>query len=173
MQLSLNAFDWVVCITAVVGSIVVGLWLAVRAKSSASSDGFFLAGRSLTWPVVGASLYATNISAEHLVGLSGDACRYGLCAGRVELTTAVCLGFTAAILLPNYLKNKIFTVPEFLEIRYSKEARATFSALMLIICIMTKTAFTLYAGALVLHLLTGWDLMVTVVALGALTGLVT
>lgn len=173
MQLSLNAFDWVVCVTAVVASIVIGLWLAMRARSSASSDGFFLAGRALTWPVVGASLYATNIGAEHLVGLSGDACRYGLCAGTVELTTAICLGFAAAVLLPNYLKNKIYTVPEFLELRYSRGARAAFSALMLVICIMTKTAFTLYAGALVLHLLTGWDLMTTVVALGALAAVVT
>lgn len=173
MRLSLSGLDWVVCLGALAGSILIGLWLSVRAKSSKSSDGFFLAGRSLTWPIVGASLFATNIGAEHLVGLTGDCYRYGLCAGTVELTTAMCLGFAAAVLLPCYMKNRIFTVPEYLEMRFGQSARSAFSALMLVICIMTKTAFTLYAGAMVLHLLTGWDLMTTVVILGAVTAAVT
>jgi len=95
----------------------VGLRLAVRAHASQSSAGFFLAGRRLTWPIVGASLYATNIGAEHLVGLSGDAYRYGLCAGTVELTTVICLGFASAVLFPYYIRNKVFTIPEFLEMR--------------------------------------------------------
>ena len=103
----------------------------------------------MTWPVVGASLYATNIGAEHLVGLSGDAYRYGLKAGTVELTTAICLGFACAVLFPTYIKNKVFTIPEFLELRYDAAARLFFSGLMLVICIMTKMAFTLFAGALV------------------------
>lgn len=171
--LSLTPLDWVVCITALVGSIAVGLYLSARAHSSESSAGFFLAGRTLKWPVIGASLFATNIGAEHLVGLSGDSYRYGLCAGTVELTTGMCLGFTAAVLLPYYMKNQIFTIPEFLEIRYNRSARTIFSGLMLFICIMTKTAFTLYAGALVLNNLTHWDLMTTVIGLGVLTAAVT
>ena len=172
-SLVLSGLDWVVCLTALIGSIVIGLYLSVRAKSSGNSADFFLAGRKLTWPIVGASLFATNIGAEHLVGLSGDSYRYGICAGTVELTTAICLGFAAAVLLPYYMKNKVFTIPEFLEMRYSPAARTAFSGLMLVICIMTKTAFTLYAGALVLHFLTGWGIMTTVIALGALTAIVT
>jgi SSS family solute:Na+ symporter len=173
MQISLSALDWVVCLVALIGSISVGLWLAVRARSSENSAGFFLAGRTLTWPIIGASLFATNIGAEHLVGLSGDSYRYGLCAGTVELTTAICLGFAAAVLLPYYMRNKVFTIPEFLEKRYSPAARSVFSGLMLVICIMTKTAFTLYAGALVLHALTGWSIMTTVFALGGIVAVVT
>ncbi len=172
-RIALSGLDWIVCIGALAGSILIGLWLSVRARSAESSAGFFLAGRSLTWPVIGASLFATNIGAEHLVGLSGDSYRYGLCAGTVELTTAICLGFAAAVLLPHYMKNQIFTVPEFLELRYSPSARATFSALMLVICIMTKAAFTLFAGAFVLQHLAGWDLMTTVVALGVIAAGVT
>lgn len=171
--IELSGLDTVVCIVALAGSILTGLWLSVRSRSAKNSAGFFLAGRSLTWPVVGASLFATNIGAEHLVGLSGDSYRYGICAGTVELTTAICLGFTAAMLLPHYMRNKIYTIPEFLEIRYSASARAAFSALMIVICIMTKAAFTLYAGALVLHLLTGWDVMTTVLVLGAIAAVVT
>ena len=62
MSLSLTALDWVVCLAALLGSIFIGLWISVRARSGQSSAGFFLAGRTLTWPVVGASLFATNIA---------------------------------------------------------------------------------------------------------------
>jgi len=65
-----------------------GLSLAIRKGASENSTQFFLAGRGLSWPIVGASLFATNIGADHLVGLSGDAYRYGLCAGTVELTAS-------------------------------------------------------------------------------------
>jgi solute:Na+ symporter, SSS family len=167
MGFSLTALDWIVCLAGLVGSIFIGLRLAVRSHASESSSGFFLAGRNLSWPIVGASLFATNIGAEHLVGLSGDAYRYGLCAGTVELTTAICLGFAAAALFPYYIRNQIFTIPEFLELRYNRQARVFFSGLMLVISIMTKMAFHLYAGALVLRGLLGWNVM-TVVALAGL-----
>jgi len=173
MSLSLTALDWIICLTALVGSIGFGLSLAVRRHSSDSSATFFLAGRSLTWPVVGASLYATNIGAEHLVGLSGDAYRYGLCAGTVELCTCIPLGIAAGFLFPYYLRNKVYTIPEFLEMRYNATARAFFSALMLVISIMTKMAFHLYAGALVLHGLIGWDIMEVVALMGAIAAVVT
>ena len=83
--MSLSALDVVVCCVAVVASIATGLIIAIRKGVSESSSQFFLAGRRLGWPVVGASLFATNIGAEHLVGLSGDSYRYGLSAGAVEL----------------------------------------------------------------------------------------
>lgn len=166
MNLSLTLLDWVVCVAVVSATVFLGLHLAVRRHAGESSANFFLAGRRLTWPIVGASLFATNIGAEHLVGLSGDAYRYGVCAGAVELTTAITLGISVSFLFPYYLKNKVFTIPEFLELRYSRMARACFSGLMLVICIMTKMAFHLYAGGLVLHALLGWDVM-SVVALAA------
>ncbi len=173
VSLSLTGLDWVVCIVVLFGSILVGLAIAVAKRREETSDSFFLAGRTLFWPVVGASLYATNIGAEHLVGLSGDAYRYGLKAGTVELTIPLCLGFACAVLLPYYIRNKVFTIPEFLELRYNASARVFFSALMLVICIMTKMAFTLFAGALVLNSLMGWDVMQVVIVLGALSAVVT
>src|SRR3984957_5852619 len=173
MSLSLTTLDWIVCLIALVGSVGFGLSLALRRHSSESSASFFLAGRSLTWPIVGASLYATNIGAEHLVGLSGDAYRYGLCAGTVELCTCIPLGIAAGFLFPYCLRMKIFTIPEFLELRFNRTARVFFSGLMLIICIMTKLAFHLYAGALVLHGLFGWSVMSTVVLVGAGIAIVT
>jgi SSS family solute:Na+ symporter len=81
-----------------VGSMAFGLWIAYRKKASENSSNFFLGGRKIAWSIVGASLFATNIGAEHLVGLSGDSYRYGLSARSVELTTAITLGFACAIL---------------------------------------------------------------------------
>jgi SSS family solute:Na+ symporter len=173
VQLSLSTLDWILGGGALVVNVLLGLWLAVRARRPGSSDEFFLAGRRLTWPVVGASLLATNIGAEHMVGLCGDAYRYGFCAGAVELTAGICLGIAAAILIPYYLKNQVFTIPEFLEIRYRKEARLFFSGWMLVICVVTKMAFCLYAGALVLQGLLGWDIMTTVAALALMTAVIT
>jgi solute:Na+ symporter, SSS family len=173
MSLSLTVGDCVVCLLVIFASVWLGLYLAVRKKVSETSASFFLAGRSLTWPVVGASLFATNIGAEHLVGLSGDAYRYGLCAGTVELTTFICLGFAASVLFPYYIRNKVFTIPEFLEMRYSRAARSFFSGLMVVICIMTKMAFHLYAGGLVLHGLLGWNVMSVVSLTGAVVAVIT
>ena len=173
MHLSLSTLDWILGGGALVVNIGLGLWFALRARQSGSSDEFFLAGRRLTWPIVGASLLATNIGAEHMVGLCGDAYRYGFCAGANELTTGISLGLAAAILIPYYLKNQVFTIPEFLELRYRKEARLFFSGMMLAICIVTKMAFCLYAGALVLQSLLGWEIMPTVAALAIMTAVIT
>jgi SSS family solute:Na+ symporter len=162
MNLSLSVLDWIVLSIIMGGSLSFGLYMAYRKKASQNSTNFFLGGRSIKWPIVGASLFATNIGAEHLVGLSGDSYRYGLAAGSVELTCAITLGFACAVLFPYYMKNKIFTIPEFLELRYNRRARTLFSGLMLIISIMTKLAFTLFAGALVLNSILGWNVMTTV-----------
>lgn len=162
MSLSLASLDWIVFLTVMLGSLGFGMYMAFRKKAGQNSSNFFLGGRSIAWPIIGASIFATNIGAEHLVGLSGDSYRYGLAAGSVELTTAITLGFACAILFPYYMKNKIFTIPEFLELRYNRRARTFFSGLMLIISIMTKLAFTLFAGALVLKSILGWDIMTTI-----------
>ncbi len=147
--------------------------MAYRKKAGQNSSNFFLGGRSIKWPIIGASIFATNIGAEHLVGLSGDSYRYGLSAGSVELTTAITLGFACAILFPYYMKNKIFTIPEFLELRYNRRARTFFSGLMLIISIMTKLAFTLFAGALVLNSILGWNIMTTIFYIGMIVAIFT
>ena len=166
MEITLNGIDWTIGSIVLFGSLFVGLYMAKINKAGQNSSNFFLGGRKITWPIIGASLFATNIGAEHLVGLSGDSYRYGLSAGSVELTTAITLGFACAFLFPYYIKNKIFTIPEFLEIRYNRQARTFFSGLMLVISVMTKLAFTLFAGALVLNSLLGWNVMTTVFFVG-------
>ncbi len=173
MNLSLTSLDWIVLSVVMIGSLSFGLYMAYRKKAGENSDNFFLGGRSIKWPVIGASLFATNIGAEHLVGLSGDSYRYGLSAGSVELTCAITLGFACAILFPYYMKNKIYTIPEFLEMRYNRMARVFFSGLMLVISVMTKLAFTLFAGALVLNSILGWDVMTTAFYIGVIVAIFT
>jgi len=173
MGFALTWLDWAVGSFAVLGSIAFGWYMSRKVGAGKDSSHFFLAGRNLPWWIVGLSLYATNIGAEHLVGLTGDAYRYGLSAGTVELTTAMCLGIAAAVLFPYYIRNQVFTIPEFLEMRYSPLARSFFSGLMLVICIMTKMAFCLFAGALVLQNLLGWDVMATVAVLAVVTAIFT
>ncbi|MGQ9620211.1 MAG: SLC5 family protein [Bacteroidales bacterium] len=173
MSLSLTLFDWIILLFVLLSTLSYGIYMAYTKKAGQSSSNFFLGGRSIKWPVIGASLFATNIGAEHLVGLSGDAYRYGLAAGSVELTTAITLGFTCAFLLPCYIKNKVYTIPEFLELRYDRRARIFFSGLMLLISIMTKLAFTLFAGALVLNGVLGWDIMETIFYMGLIVAVFT
>jgi solute:Na+ symporter, SSS family len=173
LSLSLTALDLIICCIAVTASVATGLVIAIRKGASETSSQFFLAGRRLGWPLVGASLFATNIGAEHLVGLSGDSYRYGLSAGAVELTTCICLGVACALLFPYYIRARVYTIPEFLELRYNRTARVFFSGLMLVICIMTKLAFHLYAGALVLHGLVGWSVMPMVLLMGATVAIIT
>jgi len=173
MSLNLSTFDWLILSIVITGSLGFGMYMAYRKKAGVSSSNFFLGGRSIRWPVIGASLFATNIGAEHLVGLSGDTYRYGLSAGLVELTTVITLGVGCALLFPYYMKNKLFTIPEFLELRYNRRARTFFSGLMLIISIMTKLAFTLFAGALVLNSILGWNIMATIFYIGLIVAVFT
>jgi solute:Na+ symporter, SSS family len=173
MGFQLTWLDWCVGVLAVGGSILFGWYMSRKVEAGKDSSHFFLAGRNLPWWIVGLSLYATNIGAEHLVGLTGDSYRYGLCAGTVELTTVMCLGIASAALFPYYIRNSVFTIPEFLEMRYNTLARTFFSGLMLVICVMTKMAFCLFAGAIVLQNLLGWDVMTTVAALAVATALFT
>jgi solute:Na+ symporter, SSS family len=173
MSLSLSFLDWIVFLTVMGGSLAFGLYMSYLKKAGQNSSNFFLGGRSILWPVIGASMFATNIGAEHLVGLSGDSYRYGLSAGSVELTCAITLGFACAVLFPYYMKNKVFTIPEFLELRYNRRARTLFSGLMLVISIMTKLAFTLFAGGLVLNSILGWNVMSTVFYIGLVVAIFT
>lgn len=173
MYFPLGLVDWSICFAVLGASVFLGMYLAVQKKSSANSSRFFLADRSLPWPLIGASLFATNIGAEHLVGLSGDAYRYGLSAGTVELTTCITLGFAAIFLFPFYIRNKVFTTSEFLETRFHPLARVYFSGLMITISITTRLAFHLFAGALVLRGLSGWNVMTVVWVMGAIAACVT
>ncbi len=139
-----------------------------------NADDYFLAGRSMTWPLVGASLYASNISSTTLVGLAGSAYGTGISVFNYEWMAAVVLVFFALFVLPFYLNSRVYTMPQFLEKRYDGRSRTYFSIVTLFGNIIVDTAGSLYAGALVLRMifpnLPIWE---TIAVLALLSGIYT
>ena len=119
--------DWLMIAAYALTIGIVGFALA---RKSRTAEGYFLAGRSLTWPFIGASMFAANISAEHFVGLAGSGYADGMAVGGFEWMAVFCLVPLILLFLPFYIRNKIFTVPEFLEQRFSPGVRLFFSAFM-------------------------------------------
>ena len=144
------------------------------AKTHDNAEDYFLAGRSLVWPLVGLSLFASNMSSSSLVGLAGSGYETGISVYSYEWMAAVVLIIFAVFFLPFYLKTKIYTMPEFLEKRYDSKARYYFSALTIIGNIGIDTAATLYAGALVIQIIFPQiELWQSILALAILSGLYT
>src|SRR5690554_8123705 len=110
--------------------ITVGLWVS-RNKGGTSED-YFLAGKSLPWWAVGASLIAANISAEQFIGMSGSGYAIGLAMASYEWTAAVVLIVVAKYFLPIFLKNNIYTMPQFLELRFDKRVRTVLAVFWLL-----------------------------------------
>ncbi len=131
-------------------AVVVGKGLLLARRREDTAEGYFLAGRTLVWPLVGISLFASNISSTTLVGLAGDAYATGISVFNYEWMAALVLGFYAVFMLPTVIRSRVFTMPEFLERRYDGRARSIFAVLTLFLNIVVDTAGSLYAGAVVL-----------------------
>jgi len=146
----LSTIDWLAI--ASYFAIILGLawWVIKRQKKT--SDGYFLAGRSLGWFIVGASIFASNIGSEHLVGLAGSGATDGVAMAHYELH-AWCLLVLGWIMVPFYLRSKVFTMPEFLEKRFSPKARIVLSGISLVAYILTKIAVGVFAGGVVFAVL--------------------
>jgi SSS family solute:Na+ symporter len=168
--MTLQWIDWV----AIAGYVlVIGAASVLLSRRPKSSEDYFLAGRSLRWPFIGASLFAANISAEHFVGLAGSGYSGGMAVGGYEWSAVFCLVPLITLFLPFYIKNKIFTVPEFLEQRYGPGIRLFFSGFMVILSVLTKISVSLWASSLVFSSLLGWDPIVVIWAVGLGTALYT
>ncbi len=144
--------DWNILILffMVLGSII---WWVIRQKQESSED-YFLAGRNLGWFVIGASIFASNIGSEHIVGLAGTAADSGMVMGHYELHSWIIL-LLGWVFVPFYLRSTVFTMPEFLERRYSESSRWILTIITLISYILTKVSVTVYAGAVVFQTLMG------------------
>ena len=118
-----------------------------------SADDYFLAGRSMIWPFIGVSLFASNISNANLLGLAGEAYNSGIAVFNYDWMAVIVLVLFAVFILPIYLKSKMFTLPEYLEKRFDQRSRLYFSALTLVGNIVIEAAAVLYAGALVVQLI--------------------
>jgi len=147
---TLHWIDW----TIIAGYflIILGLaWRIMRQKQRTSTD-YFLAGRHLGWLIIGASIFASNIGAEHLVGLAGSGATDGVAMAHYELH-AWCLLVLAWVMVPFYMRSKVFTMPEFLEKRFSPTARTVLSLISLVAYILTKLAVGIFAGGIVFSVL--------------------
>jgi SSS family solute:Na+ symporter len=133
-------------------TLLVGIvaYLATRSTNEESEDGYFLGGRSLTGPVIAASLLLTNLSTEQLVGLNGSAYNEGILVMAWETLAAIAMVVTAVILLPRYLKGGLTTIPQFLERRYDTMTKSITSGLFLSGYVVVLLPIVLYSGAIAL-----------------------
>jgi solute:Na+ symporter, SSS family len=138
--------DWVIILAYF--ALLLGLtWWVIR-KNKDTTDDYFLAGRNLGWLIVGASIFASNIGSEHLVGLAGSGATSGVALAHYELH-AWCLLVLAWVFVPFYTRSKVYTMPEFLERRFSPTSRWVLSAISLVAYVLTKIAVGIFAGGVV------------------------
>lgn len=143
---TLAPLDWL--IIAGYFALLLGLaWWVIR-KSKNTPDDYFLAGRNLGWFIIGASIFASNIGSEHLVGLAGSGATDGVAMAHYELH-AWCLLVLGWVMVPFYARSKVFTMPEFLERRFSPTARWVLSIISLVAYVLTKVAVGIFAGGIV------------------------
>jgi len=145
-----ETLDWIAIGLYFALLLVVAWWVILRRRDTA--DDYFLAGRNLGWWVVGASIFASNIGSEHLVGLAGSGCTDGVAMAHYELH-AWCLLILAWVFVPFYARSKVFTMPEFLERRFSATSRWVLSVISLVGYILTKIAVSVFAGGVVFRTL--------------------
>jgi solute:Na+ symporter, SSS family len=148
---------------------VLGVSLYAGRKEETDED-YFLAGRNLSWWLIGFSLLASNISTEHFVGMAGRGYELGLAIASYEWMAAVTLVIVALFFLPRFLRSGIFTIPEFLEHRYDARARTLMAVLMMVIYIFVALAAVLYSGALALQQIFDLELVTGIWLIGVLAG---
>ncbi len=138
--------DWIV-LGAFCLALVAFIVFSMRSKDNTSAD-YFLAGRDATWVAIGASIFASNIGSEHLVGLAGAGASSGMAMAHWEMHGWLIL-LLGWLFVPFYARSGVFTMPEFLERRYNKESRSVLSIISLVSYVLTKVAVTVYAGGVV------------------------
>ena len=144
--------DWITLILFFIGLGYI-IWRVINQKQD-SPEQYFLAGRNLGWFVIGASIFASNIGSEHIVGLAGTAANSGMVMGHYELHSWIIL-LLGWFFVPFYLNSTVFTMPEFLEKRFSESSRWILTIITLVSYVLTKVSVTVYAGAVVFETLMG------------------
>lgn len=161
----LHVIDFAVIAVIVLTLVAVGM---IRGHKLRGNIDFFLAGRNVRWPMIGFSIFASNISAEHLVGLAGAGYMCGLLHGNYEWMASGSLLLLALVFAPYYLTTKVSTMPEFLERRYSRKCRDFLGWLNVTTTVFIRLGVALYAGGLVIHAFLGWPLWTSIIILSVL-----
>lgn len=147
MEFNISSIDIAILVGYIILSKAIPLWLT-RDKAN-NTKGYFLGGKSFTWPMIGLSLFATNQSGNSFIGLAGGAYQGGISVYSYEWMAAVILVFFAIFILPFYIRSKVFTMPEFLEKRYDYRTRRVFSAFNTFNLALIGGPVAIYSGALV------------------------
>jgi SSS family solute:Na+ symporter len=167
---SLTGLD--IGIIAVYFVIIFGIGVYFARKGRNSVD-YFLAGRNVGWFAIGASLFVSNISTEHFIGLAGSGATSGLAVGHFEWLACLILLILGWVFVPFYLRSNVFTMPEFLERRFNRSCSVYLASISILAYIFTKISVHLYAAAIVLERVVGWDPLTAAVALVVATGIYT
>ncbi|XP_044043663.1 solute carrier family 5 member 3a [Siniperca chuatsi] len=149
-------------------------FLAMWKANQSSVSGYFLAGRSMNWAAVGASLFVSNIGSEHFIGLAGSGAASGFSVAAWEFNALLLLQLLGWVFIPVYIQSGVYTMPEYLTKRYGgRRLKVHFAALSLVLYIFTKLSVDLYAGALFIQESLGWNLYLSIILLIAITALLT
>jgi SSS family solute:Na+ symporter len=169
----LTALDWVMIAAYFVVVFVVAFAVTRRSSTRETAEGYFLGNRNAGWFIIGTSLFASNIGAEHLVGLAGSGAAGGVAVGQFEILASLILLLLGWLFVPFYLRSGVFTMPEFLERRYSPAARWYLAVISIVGYVLTKISVTIFAGGIVFEALMGLNFwtgaLIVVVATGIYT----
>lgn len=166
----LGTIDWIFVILYLAVIAAVSVWSIRKSKESASD--YFLANRNLGWFVIGASILASNVGSEHIVGLAGSAAKSGVILGHYELHSYIVL-ILGWVFVPFYMRSMVYTMPEFLERRFNPQSRRLLSIIQLLSYVITKASVTIFAGALVFNQFMGVDFWTGAIILVVVTGVYT
>jgi SSS family solute:Na+ symporter len=148
----------------------IGYYFARKEKSSTD---YFLASRDVGWFAIGASLFVSNISTEHFIGLAGSGATSGLAVGHFEWLACLILLILGWVFVPFYLRSNVFTMPEFLERRFSRSSAVYLASISIIAYVLTKISVHLWAAAIVMKGITGWSPLTAALILVVVTGIYT
>lgn len=172
-MLELSTLDLVVIAVYFLAVFGIAWWASKGEKDSTSeSTDYFLAGRNLGWFVIGASLFASNIGSEHLIGLAGSGFSEGVAVAQYEIWAGLILLLLGWVFVPFYLSSGVYTMPEFLEKRYNPATRMYLSVISVIAYVLTKISVTIYAGGVVFEAI-GFDFWTGAILLVVATGIYT
>lgn len=166
----LQTLDWIV-LGAYFGALLLVAFWVIRQKNKNTED-YFLAGRNVGWFVIGASIFASNIGSEHVVGLAGTGAESGMPMAHYELHAWIVL-LLGWLFLPFYMRSGVFTMPEFLEKRFDSKSRWFLSIFSIIGYVLTKVSVTIYAGGIVVSQLVGLSFLEGALLTVIITGLYT
>jgi SSS family solute:Na+ symporter len=161
-----------VAIIAVYFTVIFGIGFYFARKERTSTD-YFLASRNVGWFAIGASLFVSNISTEHFIGLAGSGASSGLAVGSFEWLACLILLVLGWVFVPFYLRSNVFTMPEFLERRFSRGSAVYLASISIIAYVLTKISVHLWAAAIVLKGVVGWSPLQAAVILVVVTGIYT